>query len=154
MALTLIENPALTLEDLDQFGSLDGLPFSLDDIFWMARAIYLQGSSGSPTGAAALGHKVFFGGPHRSVSPGGIYTRGSWTTWFNAPLVSISPGGARFGFGLILPGALRSVSPASAALGRPYMNITPLKLPLRLFSPGRARISPRLKGHGWITRAV
>ena len=71
MALFLIIHIGLSLDDLDPFGSLDELPRSLDDRFWAEAAnIRLSGNSASPSRARALGRKVFYGGPRRSVSPG------------------------------------------------------------------------------------
>jgi len=153
MALTFIVNSGFVLEDLDLFGDLDRLPYSLDDVFWMSHNIELQGRSVSPQGARISGCKVFFGGPTRGESPTGTYIRQDFFSLGADGLRSVSPSGARFGFALTKPGPLRSVSPGGT-LARVRLNIAPLGLPLRLVSPGSARPCPRFRGHGWITRAV
>ena len=152
MALTSAISAGFDLEDLDQFGSLDKLPFSLDDDFWATDNIRILGSTVSPTGTLAIGRLAFFGGPYRSVSPTGTYIRNTWTVGPGV-LRSLSPGSTRFNIPLVMPGLLRSVSPGSSVF-KFYMGISPLGRPLRFVSPGSARAWARFRGHGWITRAV
>jgi hypothetical protein len=152
MALNLNIQPGFTLEDLDQFGLLDHLPFSLDDSALEADKAIIQGGAISPTGAQAAGLKVFFGGPRRAVSPAGTFIREYWTK-ISKPVRSLSPGSARFGFIFLVPGRMRSAS-LTGTVARAPMKITPRELPLRLLSPGAAVAYRRLRGHDWITRAV
>jgi hypothetical protein len=152
VGLTYRVEAGFGLEDLDEFGSLDELPFSLDDLFWKAENINIFGRTTSPTGALARGGTTFSSPGMRSVSPTGTYIREYWTI-IPKPLRSVSPGSARFNINLVFSGLLRSVSPTGTVV-YVLMCVTPVGVPLRFVSPGGAFVEGRFRGHGWITRAV
>jgi hypothetical protein len=151
-ALALVLRSGMGLEELDQFGNLDNLPFTLDDPFWSGTKIYIVGGSISPGSARASARKVFFPKPLRSVSPSWTRIRESWTIGPDR-LRSVSPSGARFGFDLLFPLLLRSLSPGTT-VARAFMWISPPGMPMQSFSPNDTIARAHFRGHGWITRAV
>jgi len=150
--LMLLTRNGFNLEELDQFGPLDNLPYSLDDDFWNALYINIVGTTTTPTCVDANGLKVFFGGPFRSVINTGIRYREWWTVG-PAPLDSVTPTWIDFGLPMLYPGQHEFYTYVKTILNS-FLGISPLGLPLEFATCVVSDINPRFRGHDWITRPV
>jgi len=94
MPLSLAPQPVFTLEDLDQFGSLDDLPHSLDDPAWNERNVIISGSTVSPTGTYIYEYWTISPEPLISISPTGTLAQATKGIAPLVPLYLTSPSGA------------------------------------------------------------